>query len=101
MFIQYGKDYGDAVDEYVYAHFPYANDEFTKGEAQSFWDNNDDVLLGRVAKTEILRRDSWEFWRGPADAGGAGGAGSSETLFAFPSRCPLLLQFSLLLFSHA
>ena len=64
MFIQYGQDYRDAVDGFVYAHFPVANDEFTGGTAQSFWDNNDDVLLGRVPKSEILSRGRWEFWRG-------------------------------------
>jgi hypothetical protein len=34
------------------------------GTAQSFWDNNDDVLLGRVLKSDILSRGRWEFWRG-------------------------------------
>ena len=64
MFIQYGKDYQDAVDGFVYAHFPVANDDLTGGTAQSLWDNNDDVLLGRVPKSEILIRDQWQFWRG-------------------------------------
>ena len=65
MFIQFGKDNEDAVDEYVYAHFPYANDQYTTvtGGAESFWNNSDDVILGRVAKTEILNRDSWEFFQ--------------------------------------
>ena len=64
MFIQYGQDNELAVDDYVYAHFPYAADEFTNGTAQSFWNNNDDVLLGRVPKHEILNRSRWQFYVG-------------------------------------
>ena len=67
MFIQYGQDYQDAVDGFVYAHFPYATDQYTGGAAQSFWNNNDDVLLGRVPKSDILDRSRWEFWRGSGD----------------------------------
>jgi hypothetical protein len=87
MFIQYGQDYQDAVDGYVYAHFPYANDQYTKGIAQSFWNNNDGVLLGRVPKGDILYRERWEFWAG-AGAGNNGtwtpDDGAAVSVMAWP-----------------
>ena len=54
-FIQYGRGYRGAVDEYVYAHFP--ADE----NGNSYWENADFLLLGRVHKDKILQREAWEF----------------------------------------
>lgn len=55
-FVQFGRDYAGAPDEYVYALFPAADD------GGSYWDNGDYILLGRVPMTDILHRDQWEFW---------------------------------------
>jgi hypothetical protein len=57
-FIQFGRGYEGARDEYVYAHFPAADD------GKSYWENGDYLLLGRVPKRRILIRDAWEFCTG-------------------------------------
>ncbi|MCL2664993.1 MAG: DUF4185 domain-containing protein [Defluviitaleaceae bacterium] len=57
-FCQFGKDYEGARDEYVYAYFPAAED------GNSYWENGDFILLGRVHKKEILNRGAWEFFTG-------------------------------------
>lgn len=57
-FLQFGKDYSEARDEYVYAYFP------SSDEKVSFWENGDCLLLGRVHKEKILLRGAWEFYAG-------------------------------------
>lgn len=57
-FLQFGKDYEGARDEYVYAYFPAADDE------NSYWENGDYLLLGRVWQDKILVRKEWEFFTG-------------------------------------
>jgi hypothetical protein len=57
-FIQYGQDYNDARDAYVYATFPAADD------GSSYWENGDYLLLGRVPRYQILQRASWQFFVG-------------------------------------
>lgn len=54
-FLQFGRDYAGARDDYVYAYFPGADD------GNSYWENGDYLLLGRVPKEKILERDAWEF----------------------------------------
>jgi len=54
-FLQFGRDYQGARDEYVYAYFPGADD------GNSYWENGDYILLGRVPKARILDRSAWEF----------------------------------------
>lgn len=54
-FLQFGRDYRGARDDYVYAYFPAADD------GNSYWENGDCLLLGRVPKDQILRREAWEF----------------------------------------
>ncbi len=54
-FLQFGKNYEGARDEYVYAYFPGADD------GNSYWENGDYLLLGRVPKERILDRNAWEF----------------------------------------
>lgn len=56
-FLQFGKGYECARDGYVYAYFPCDEDD-----NQSYWENNDGMLLGRVPKDKILQRDAWEFF---------------------------------------
>ena len=56
-FLQFGRGYEGARDGYVYAYFPYDEED-----GQSYWENNDAILLGRVPKDEILVREAWEFF---------------------------------------
>jgi hypothetical protein len=58
-FIQFGRGYAGARDDYVYAVFPAADD------GGSYWENGDYLLLGRVPRGQILRRAAWEFSAGP------------------------------------
>jgi hypothetical protein len=57
-FLQFGRDYEGARDEYVYAYFPGADD------GNSYWENNDYLLFGRVDRDKILNRNAWEFYCG-------------------------------------
>ena len=57
-FLQFGQDYAEARDEYVYAHFPVGDD------GNSYWENGDGILLGRVPRTRLLQRRAWEFCTG-------------------------------------
>jgi len=52
-FINFGRNYEDARDNYVYAT---SND--------GYWDNGSCCYLGRVPKFKILDRDYWEFYAG-------------------------------------
>jgi hypothetical protein len=54
-FLQFGRDYEGARDGYVYAYFPVADD------GNSYWENGDSILLGRVPCEMILNRRAWEF----------------------------------------
>lgn len=80
-FVQFGRDYAGAPDEYIYALFPAAND------GCSYWDNGDYMLLGRVRIADILRRDRWEFWTGIDQAGKpkwSNNDSSAAPVFSFP-----------------
>jgi len=56
-FLQFGKGYSGTRDSYVYAYFPC---DIENG--QSYWENNDAMLLGRVPMDRILQREAWEFY---------------------------------------
>ena len=62
-FLQFGKDYEEARDEFIYAYFPGADD------GNSYWENGNYLLLGRVPKYSILERDQWKFYIGEDEAG--------------------------------
>ena len=55
-FIQYGKGRDNVRDGYVYAIFPGVGDD-----GNSYWENGDYILLGRVPADRLLERDAWEF----------------------------------------
>ena len=57
-FVQYGQDFAGAPSDWVYVYFP-----GTTGDA-AFFENNDEILLGRVDKTQILDRASYQFFNG-------------------------------------
>jgi hypothetical protein len=54
-FVQFGRDYAGARDEFVYAYFPCGLD------GQSYWCNNDCIVMGRVPRDQFLDRRAWEF----------------------------------------
>jgi len=56
-FIQFGQNYGDALDEYVYA----------VSGAQGRWTNNDQYVLGRVPQDAVADEKSWSFYTGGSD----------------------------------
>jgi len=62
-FIQFGKDYAGARDNYIYACFPAGKD------GNSYWENADLLLLGRVDKYNIVERSAWEFFSGTDRSG--------------------------------
>jgi hypothetical protein len=62
-FVQYGSGYRNAPDDYVYAVFPGADD------GNSYWENGDYLLLGRVHKKHILDRHRWMFYCGLNEKG--------------------------------
>lgn len=62
-FLQFGQDYQGARDGYVYAYFPAADD------GNSYWENGDCILLGRVPQYSLLQREAWEFYTGLAASG--------------------------------
>lgn len=57
-FIQYGKDFAGAPSAWVYVYFP-----GTTGDS-AFFENNDEMLLGRVHKDSILDRSAYQFFNG-------------------------------------
>jgi hypothetical protein len=64
-FLQFGKDYAGARDEFVYAYFPAGED------GKSYWCNADMTLLGRVPRGNILDRSAYEFFHGTDGNGGS------------------------------
>jgi hypothetical protein len=62
-FLQFGKDYEGARDGYVYVFFAAGDD------GNAYWENNDYILLGRVAKDRMLNRTAWEFFTGTGASG--------------------------------
>lgn len=62
-FLQYGQNYQGARDIYIYAYFPAADD------GNSYWENGDYILLGRVLKDKILTREAWVFYTGTNSSG--------------------------------
>jgi len=82
-FIQFGKDYEGARDEYIYAYFPAGDD------GGSYWENGDGLLLGRVDQFRVLDRSSWEFYVGVgADGCPQWNGDDSQADFVF--RYPLM-----------
>ena len=62
-FLQFGRGYSGARDGFVYAYFPCDLED-----GQSYWENNDALLLGRVPKERLLERDAWEFYASDSPA---------------------------------
>ena len=95
MLLQYGKDNALAFDNYIYAHFPCASDfGTTSGRAESFWNNNDAILLGRVPKDRVLERSSWQFWAG----NGGDGDGDGDGVWSFnETEAVSIMNYSLMI----
>jgi hypothetical protein len=81
-FVQYGQANRGAPDGYVYAFFPGVG-----YDGNSYWDNGDFILLGRVPAKEIVRRDAWQFWAGAAGAlpRWSGDVSAALPVFEYPS----------------
>merc|ERR1712125_250280 len=60
---QYGKEYSENTDGYVYAHFPGTED------GNAWFEQNDAMWLGRVRKGSILDRTQWQVWCGKYTSG--------------------------------
>ena len=58
-FLQFGKGYSGARDNFVYAYFPCDLED-----GCSYWENNDALLLGRVPADRLTHREAWEFYCG-------------------------------------
>lgn len=81
-FLQFGRDYQGARDEYVYAYFPVGDD------GNSYWENGDAILLGRVDQDSILNRTAWEFYAGVGEDGKPSWSEEEEKavpVFRYPS----------------
>ena len=57
-FVQFGKNYEGARDNYVYVSFPCSYKKI------SYWENGDCLLMGRVPQDSLLSRGAWEFYCG-------------------------------------
>ena len=60
-FLNFGEDYDGARDDYVYFYSP----DFSAGPDEKTYD----IIMGRVWKSEIRDRSSYEFYSGPDDDG--------------------------------
>ena len=58
-FLQFGRGYSGARDNFVYAYFPCDLED-----GCSYWENNDALLLGRVPADRLTHREAWEFYCG-------------------------------------
>lgn len=58
-FVQYGRGRLNAPKGYIYAIFPGASND-----GNSYWENGDYVLLGRVPDAHVLDRNAWTFYAG-------------------------------------
>ncbi|GAA3850825.1 DUF4185 domain-containing protein [Streptomyces sedi] len=66
MFLDYGKDYANAPDDYVYA---YGLDHNWRDSFNDRVPDPVDLYLGRVPKDAVTDRGAWEFVSGTDDSG--------------------------------
>ncbi|SFB11848.1 hypothetical protein SAMN04488072_107128 [Lentibacillus halodurans] len=64
MFLDYGKDYGNAKDNYVYA---YGLDNNWRDSFNDRVEDPTNLYLARVSKSRIMDRSTWEFYSGDAN----------------------------------
>lgn len=57
-FVQFGKNYSGARDNFVYAVSPCSQN------GESYWENADGLIMGRVLKEKILEIEAWEYRSG-------------------------------------
>ena len=57
-FVQFGKNNAGARDEYIYAASACGYN------GVSYWENADQIIMGRVRNDLILQRSAWEFYTG-------------------------------------
>jgi CubicO group peptidase (beta-lactamase class C family) len=80
-FLNFGKDYAGARDEWVYVYSPDAADAYQAA---------DRMVLARVAKGRLLRRTAYEFFTGFDEKGRprwSPAVGDRGAVFSHPGRC--------------
>jgi hypothetical protein len=80
-FLNFGRNYADARDGYVYAY---------SQEGASAYETHDGVSLARVPKDGLRERGNWRFFSGFDDMGQpawAIDASSARAVFRFPRHC--------------
>jgi len=82
-FLQFGRNYAGARDGFVYAYFAAADD------GNSYWENGDCLLLGRVPAENLLNRQAWRFFTG-LDAAGNPAWDGDDRLAVPVFRYPLM-----------
>lgn len=78
VFINFGQNYADARDDYVYIYSP---------DTPHAYRETDDVVLGRVPQDRILNRQAYEFFSGFDEEGNptwSGSIGDREPVLTFP-----------------
>lgn len=81
-FIQCGRGRDNIRDGYVYANFPGVGDD-----GESYWENGDYILLGRVPAEGLLDRAAWEFWCEASSEGSARWSkddADAQAIFRYP-----------------
>jgi hypothetical protein len=75
-FLNFGKNYAGARDEFVYTY---------SQAGDSAYEIDDAVLLARVPKSKILERSAWQFYSAPAKWADA--IEAARPVFRFPKHC--------------
>jgi len=81
-FLQFGRDYAGARDEYVYAY------SCTDDDGIACWNAGDVMYLGRAPRHHLLERDAWEFFCGtPEVPAWTPALDQACPVFAYPRKC--------------
>jgi len=81
VFLNFGKDYDGARDNYIYVYSPDENDAYKPA---------DYMVLARVLKTDITERKAWEFFRYLDEKGNpvwTKDISERGAVFKHPARC--------------
>ncbi|HET6486021.1 MAG TPA: hypothetical protein VFH83_06355, partial [Spirochaetia bacterium] len=81
-FLQFGRDYSGAPDQWVYAYSSAGDDGIAT------WSAGDQTYLGRVPRDKILEQSSWEFFcgSGPRDVRWSRNVAEARPVFSYPKK---------------
>jgi hypothetical protein len=81
-FLQFGRDYSGAPDDWVYAYSSAGDDGIAA------WSAGDHTYLARVPRSRILDRSSWEFYTGASAAlpSWSKRLGEARPVFSYPRK---------------